>query len=73
MKKQKIHKAERWDDYDPEEFAEQILNDIQDHMRMSHDLKRALAKSKPVNVKRLRKDWEETSHAQRNLRGHKLH
>lgn len=25
MKRQKLHKAERWDDYDPQELAERLL------------------------------------------------
>jgi len=73
MKKQKSHKASKWDDYDPNEFAEQILEDMQEHARISQDLKRVLAKTKTAGVDRLRKELDEHVFDRGELRKQKYH
>lgn len=73
MKKQKSHKASRWDDYDPNEFAEQVLEDMQENMRISQDLKKVLARTKPEDIKRLRKELDEHLFDRNELRKQKYH
>jgi len=73
MKKQKLHKATRWDDFDQNEFAEQILEEKQDHVRISQDVKRILAKTTSDEVKKMRKEWEANATNRRIERRNKLH
>lgn len=73
MKKQKLHKATRWDDFDQNEFAEEVLLEKHDHKRISQDVKRILEKAKSPDVKRLRKEWEENTTSRREDRRNKMH
>jgi len=73
MKKQKLHKATRWDDFDQNEFAEEMLSEKHDHTRISQDVKRILEKAKSPTVKRLRKEWEENANTRREDRRNKMH
>lgn len=78
MKKQKMQKAQRWDDYDQDEYAEQVLQKMQEHKRISQDLKRVLAKTqaadKACRLKRMQEQWEDSSFAQKEMaRKNRIH
>ena len=73
MKKNQSHKATRWDDFDPNDFAEQVFEDTQEKTRISQDLKRALAKTKSSKLKQLNKELDGMSFDRNEIRKQKSH
>jgi hypothetical protein len=73
MKKHHSHKASRWDDFDPNDFAEQVFEDTQEKMRISQDLKRALAKTKSSKLKQLNKELDVLTFDRKEIRKLKFH